>query len=124
MAEGQERSEFNVTNPHNQKGLAQLTQNELFAQIRKVPRVAYLPAIAVHGRVWVVSWLKRFDEPIVLEDGTTLRTLRNAIQHVAKTQKHDKVTNRGRSPDTVSRAELSDVLRSRGYATDNPSKQI
>lgn len=31
------------------------------------------------------SWSKRFDEPIVLEDGTTLRTLRDAIQYLVKT---------------------------------------
>jgi hypothetical protein len=32
-----------------------------------------------------LSWSKRFDEPIVLADGTTLRTLRDAIQHLADT---------------------------------------
>jgi hypothetical protein len=32
-----------------------------------------------------VSWSWRFDEPIVLEDGTTLRTLRDAVQYLAKT---------------------------------------
>jgi hypothetical protein len=31
------------------------------------------------------GWSKRFDEPIMLEDGTTLRTLRDAIQHLADT---------------------------------------
>ena len=45
-----------------------------------------------------MSWLKRFDEPIVLADGTTLRTLRDAIQHLGRTvpkaeQKHEKVMN-------------------------------
>jgi hypothetical protein len=30
-----------------------------------------------------LSWSKRFDEPIVLADRTTLRTLRDAIQHLA-----------------------------------------
>jgi hypothetical protein len=49
-------------------------------------------------RSCVVSWSKRFDEPIVLEDGTTLRTLRDAIQYLAKTvpkaeQEHETVTN-------------------------------
>jgi hypothetical protein len=44
-----------------------------------------------------LSWSKRFEEPIVLDDGTTLRTLRDAIQHLADTvpkaeQKHEKVT--------------------------------
>jgi hypothetical protein len=43
-----------------------------------------------------VSWSRRFDEPIVLEDGTTLHTLRDAVQHLAKTVpktelKHEKV---------------------------------
>jgi hypothetical protein len=46
----------------------------------------------------VVSWSRRFDEPIVLDDGTTLRTLQQAIQYLAKTvpkaeQKHEKVLN-------------------------------
>ena len=31
------------------------------------------------------GWLQKFDEPIVLADGTTLRTLRDAIQYLAKT---------------------------------------
>jgi hypothetical protein len=31
------------------------------------------------------GWSKRFEVPIVLEDGTTLRTLRDAIQHLVKT---------------------------------------
>jgi hypothetical protein len=43
-----------------------------------------------------VSWSRRFDEPIVLQDGTTLRTLADAIQNLAKTvpkaeQNHEKV---------------------------------
>jgi hypothetical protein len=42
------------------------------------------------------GWSKRFDDPIVLDDGTTLRTLRDAIQYLADTvpkaeQKHEKV---------------------------------
>jgi hypothetical protein len=36
-------------------------------------------------RSCVVYWSRRFDEPIVLEDGTTLRTLRDAVQYLAKT---------------------------------------
>jgi hypothetical protein len=40
-----------------------------------------------------LSWSNRFDEPIVLKDGTTLRTLRDAVQYLAK---------------TVSKAELKD----------------
>jgi hypothetical protein len=31
------------------------------------------------------SWSKRFDEPIMLEDGTTLTTLRQAVEYLAKT---------------------------------------
>jgi len=43
-----------------------------------------------------VSWSGCFDEPIVLADGTTLRTLRDAIQYLAKTvpkaeQNHESV---------------------------------
>ena len=43
------------------------------------------------------GWSKRFDEPIVLDDGTMLRTLRDAIQYLAKTvpkaeQNDQKVT--------------------------------
>jgi hypothetical protein len=30
------------------------------------------------------GWLTRFDEPIVLDDGTTLSTLRDAIHYLAK----------------------------------------
>jgi hypothetical protein len=42
------------------------------------------------------GWSKRFDEPIVLDDGTRLTTLRDAIQYLAKTvpkaeQNHEKV---------------------------------
>jgi hypothetical protein len=32
-----------------------------------------------------LSWSKRFDEPIELDDGSTLRTLRDAIQYLGKT---------------------------------------
>jgi hypothetical protein len=44
------------------------------------------------------GWQKSFDEPIVLADGTTLRTLQQAIQYLAKTvpkaeQQHEKVQN-------------------------------
>ena len=31
------------------------------------------------------GWDQRFDEPIIAPDGTTLRTLRDAIQYLAKT---------------------------------------
>jgi hypothetical protein len=31
------------------------------------------------------GWSKRFDEPIVLDDGATLTTLREAIEYLAKT---------------------------------------
>src|SRR5262245_10118895 len=31
------------------------------------------------------GWLTRFDEPIRLDDGTTLTTLRDAVQYLAKT---------------------------------------
>jgi hypothetical protein len=31
------------------------------------------------------GWSKRFDEPIVLDDGTKLTTLRDAVQYLAKT---------------------------------------
>ena len=42
------------------------------------------------------GWLTRFDEPIVLDDGTTLSTLRDAIHYLAKTvpraeRYHEKV---------------------------------
>jgi hypothetical protein len=32
-----------------------------------------------------VSWSQRFDEPIKLPDGTSLRTFRDAIQYLVKT---------------------------------------
>lgn len=43
-----------------------------------------------------MTWSKRFDEPIVLEDGTTLRTLQQAVAYLAKTvpraeRDHEKV---------------------------------
>lgn len=41
------------------------------------------------------GWSKRFDGPIVLDDGTTLRTLRDAIQYLGKTvpkSEHDHPT--------------------------------
>lgn len=42
------------------------------------------------------GWLKRFDDPIVLDNGTTLTTLRDAIHYLAKTvpkaeRDHEKV---------------------------------
>ena len=56
----------------------------------------FLATLAGSFGVAVVSWSRRFDEPIVLEDGTTLQTLRQAIQYLAKTvpkaeQNHEKV---------------------------------
>jgi hypothetical protein len=33
----------------------------------------------------VCVWSKRFDEPIELRDGTTLRTLQDAVRYLAKT---------------------------------------
>jgi hypothetical protein len=42
------------------------------------------------------GWSTRFDDPIVLDDGTTLTTLRKAIQYLARTvpkaeRDHEKV---------------------------------
>jgi hypothetical protein len=42
------------------------------------------------------GWLTRFDDPIVLDDGTTLATLRDAVHYLAKTvpraeRYHEKV---------------------------------
>lgn len=44
------------------------------------------------------GWSSRFDDPIVLDDGTTLSTLRGAVQYLAKTvptaeQNHAAVLN-------------------------------
>ena len=44
------------------------------------------------------GWSQRFEEPIVLDDGTRLATLRDAIQYLAKTvpkaeRDHEKVLN-------------------------------
>ena len=44
------------------------------------------------------GWSTRFDEPIALDDGTTLTTLREAVQYLARTvpkaeQNHEKVLN-------------------------------
>ncbi len=44
------------------------------------------------------GWLTRFDDPVVLDDGTTLRTLRDAVHYLAKTvpkveRDHEKVLN-------------------------------
>jgi hypothetical protein len=44
------------------------------------------------------GWLTRFDELIVLDDGTKLSTLREAVQHLSKTvpkaeQNHEAVLN-------------------------------
>jgi hypothetical protein len=32
-----------------------------------------------------VSWSRRFEEPIVLEDGTKLTTLRQAVEYLVRT---------------------------------------
>lgn len=44
------------------------------------------------------GWSTRFDDPIVLDDGTKLTTLREAVQYLARTvpkaeQNHEKVLN-------------------------------
>ena len=41
----------------------------------------------VGGEQWgprLLPWSTPFDDPIVLEDGTTLRTLRDAIKYLGK----------------------------------------
>ena len=48
------------------------------------------------GRPPLRGWSTRFDEPIVLDDGTELTTLRDAIQYLARTvpkaeRDHEKV---------------------------------
>jgi hypothetical protein len=48
----------------------------------------------------VVFWSRRVDEPIVLDDGTELPTLRHAIEYLAKTvpkgeRNHPKVATAG-----------------------------
>jgi hypothetical protein len=73
------------------------------------------------------GWSTRFDDPIVLDDGTRLVTLRDAIQYLAKTvpkaeQNHEMVLNA--SPDPVCRARLSDVLGPRcDVAGDLPAQE-
>jgi hypothetical protein len=62
---------------------------------RQISRRGYREALSPMANK---GWSKRFDEPIVLEDGTTLRTLADAIQYLAKAvpkaeQKHEKVLN-------------------------------
>jgi hypothetical protein len=54
-----------------------------------------------------VSWSLRFAEPIVLEDGVKLTTLRDAIAHLSKTipkSDHDM-------PTVVTAADLFDAGR-------------
>ena len=67
------------------------------------------------------GWSKRFDEPIVLDDGTTLRTLQQAIQYLAKTvpkaeHDHPKVINAA-NHSPVQPKKLSHVLCPRCDAT-------
>jgi hypothetical protein len=50
-----------------------------------------------------VSWSQRFAEPIVLEDGVKLASLRQAIAHLVKTVPADE---RG-SPTVLTAAEMS-----------------
>jgi hypothetical protein len=55
-----------------------------------------LATLAGFLELLVVSWSRRFDEPIVLEDATTLRTQAHSIQYLADTvpkakQTHEKV---------------------------------
>jgi hypothetical protein len=73
------------------------------------------------------GWLTRFDDPIVLDDGTTLTTLRDAIHYLAKTvpkaeRDHKKVLTA--SDHLVRSAEQgSGVLRPRGdLAGDLPQQ--
>ena len=56
------------------------------------------PGIHSRNMRKATGWLTRFDEPIVLDDGTRLTTLRDAIQYLAKTvpkaeQNHEKLLN-------------------------------
>jgi hypothetical protein len=80
-----------------------------------------LRMIEVLWRECVVSGSRRFDEPIVLNDGTILRTLRDAIQYLGKTvpkteRDHRKVTTASGSPDQVSRTNLPHDLYPHGDA--------
>src|SRR5689334_9912965 len=70
------------------------------------------------------GWSTRFAEAIVLDDGTTLTTLRDAVQYLARTvpnaEQNDEKAQRRRSPDQV---RLPSVLRSRGDAAGDPPQQ-
>jgi len=74
------------------------------------------------------GWSTRFDEPIVLPDGTMLTTLRDAIRYLARTvpkaERPSKGQHRRRSPHPIRRAELSPVLRaSSDAAGDLPERR-
>jgi hypothetical protein len=45
------------------------------------------------------DWSKRSDEPIVLDDGTTLSTLRNAIHYLARTVPKVRRRHRSATPE-------------------------
>jgi hypothetical protein len=56
------------------------------------------PGIHSRNMRKATGWSRRFDDPIVLDDGTKLATLRDAIQYLARTvpkaeQNHEKVLN-------------------------------
>jgi hypothetical protein len=62
------------------------------------------------------DWSTRFDEPILLDDGTTLRTLRDAIRYLGKTvpkaeREHPAVTV---AADHLTRSAEQGYLRSTG----------
>jgi hypothetical protein len=74
------------------------------------------------------GWLKALDEPIVLEDGTTLRTLQQAIAYLAKTvpkaeQNHDKVLVAADHLTRSAEQKLSDVLCPRRSAAGHQSER-
>jgi len=74
----------------------------------------------------VKGWSKRFDEPIVLDDGTTLTTLttlRDAIEHLAKTVPEAEHNHPSVLPDPVRRARLPAVLCPRRDVASHPSQQ-
>jgi hypothetical protein len=70
------------------------------------------------------GWSRRFDDPIVLDDGTQLTTLREAIQYLTKTvpkaeQQHKTVLT---AADHLTRSgtKLSHDLRPHGDTTSDP----
>jgi len=72
-----------------------------------------------------VSWSRRFDEPIELPDGRKLRTLREAINWLAKEVPKSEQKNGegadGRSFGTqAAQHGRADDLRSNGNAAGNP----